>query len=276
MERTRLIAAMLALAVLATACHPTSQPSSPTPEPLPSLVRTATAAPLASAVAASPDTSPTIPPDAITRPALTCGDPERRFPLEALDGPGLAELGPDPAAQVLRRVLAEEGSESGFPQSGWHRVVEHQDGVSFVAAGDQATPWWIVTVGVLAGVLQATEYGQCHLAIAAPPGLSYAQWWLDPDRPLPDPETTRLGILLLERECASGKPPIGRVEPPVIVTSEAAIVIAIPIRKQLTGQDCQGNPPFPLEVRLPEAVGSRALYDASAFPPRLVTTEPPP
>jgi hypothetical protein len=227
-------------------------------------------------VAVLPDTSPTIASDAIARPALSCGDDARRFPPEALDGVGLAELGPDPAAEVLRRVLAEEGSESGFPQSGWHRVLDAPDVVMFVARGGVHASWWFVEIGELAGRLQATEYGECHLAIAAPPGLTYAQWWLDPSQPLPDSETTRLRILLLERACASGKPPIGRVEPAVIVTSKAAIVIAIPIRKQLTGQDCQGNPPFPLDVTLPEALGARTLFDASAFPPREVTTTPPP
>jgi hypothetical protein len=62
----------------------------------------------------------------------------------------------------------------------------------------------------------------------------------------------------------------------VIVTTEDAVEIAVPIRKQLTGQDCQGNPPFPLDVTLPEALGTRTLFDASAFPARPVTTKPPP
>jgi hypothetical protein len=130
-------------------------------------------------------------------------------------------------------------------------------------------------VGVLDGTLQATGFGQCHLAIAAPSGVSFARWWLDPDGPPISPETTSLSILLREQDCASGKPPIGRVLAPTIVTSAVAIEIVIGIRKQLTGQDCPGNPAFPFELVLPEAIGPRTLFDASQFPPRPVTSNDP-
>lgn len=211
----------------------------------------------------------------ITRPALTCGEPDRLFPPEALQGPGLAELGPDPAAAVLRAVIAGYPPETRFPESGWHRVVDRPDGVTFMARGDAATPWWAVTVGDLAGTLQATGEGQCWLAIAPPNGVTLAQWWLDPDGAVVTPETTKLAVLLRERACASGKPPEGRVMEPTIVMATESIVIAIGIQKQLTGQDCPGNPAFAFEVVLPEAIGARELFDASEFPPRPITSTDP-
>ena len=229
----------------------------------------------ASSQSPQPDGVPTIDPEWITRPALTCGDPGQLFPPEALEGPGLAELGPDPAAGVLRSTIAEAPPETAFPDAGWHRVIDRPDGVTFVAAGDPETPWWAVTVGVLDGTLQATGFGQCHLAIAAPGGVSFARWWLDPNGPPVTPETTTLAVLLREQDCASGKPPKGRVMAPTIVTTADAIEIAIGIRKQLSGQDCPGNPAFVLELVLPEAIGSRRLFDASAFPPRPVTSTDP-
>jgi hypothetical protein len=229
----------------------------------------------ASSQSSQPDVAPTIDPDWITRPALTCGDPGQLFPPEALEGPGLAELGPDPAAGVLRSTIAEVPPETPFPDGGWHRVIDRPDGVTFVAAGDQETPWWAVTVGMLGGTLQATGFGQCHLGIAAPVGVSFARWWLDPKGPPITPETTTLSVLILEQDCASGKPPKGRVLAPMIVTTADAIEIAIGIRKQLTGQDCPSNPPFPVEVVLPEPIGSRGLFDASEFPPRPATTTQP-
>lgn len=221
------------------------------------------------------DVVPTIDPDWITRPALKCGDPDRIFPPEALEGPGLAELGPDPAAGVLRSTVAEAAPVMPLPERGWHRVVDTPDGVTFVAPGDQAAPWWVVTVGVLAGTLQAIEYGACNLGVAPPNGATFARWWLDPDGPSITPETTTLAVLLREQVCASGRPPKGRVMAPTIVTTADAIEIAIGIRKQLTGQDCPGNPSFALEVVLPEAIGSRGLFDASEFPPRPATTTQP-
>jgi hypothetical protein len=54
-----------------------------------------------------------------------------------------------------------------------------------------------------------------------------------------------------------------------------AFEVAIGIRKQLTDQECQGNPSHPTRIRLPQPIGARGLFDASAFPPRPVTTEDP-
>jgi len=222
----------------------------------------------------TPDIGATIDPDWITRPALTCGDPERRFPPEALAGLGIAELGMDPPAAVLRTTIAEV-PDFPFPDLGWHRVIDDPMGVTFVARGDAETPWVMVNVGQLAGALQATEYGQCRLGIAAPVGVSLATWWLDPDGPPLTPESTEVAILLRETDCASGRPPDGRVLAPTIVMTPDAFEVAIGIRKQLTGQECQGNPNYPTRIVLPEPIGARGLFDASAFPPRPVTTEDP-
>jgi hypothetical protein len=222
----------------------------------------------------TPDIGAAIDPDWITRPALTCGDPERRFPPEALDGPGLAELDVDPAAAILRMTIAEV-ADFPFPDLGWHRVIDDPKGVTFVARGDPGTPWVMVTVGPLAGALQATEYGQCHLGIAAPDGVSLATWWLDPDGPALTPESIEVAILLRERDCASGRPPEGRVLAPTIVMTPDAFEVAIGIRKQLTDQECQDNPSHPTRIRLPQPIGARGLFDAGAFPPRPITTEDP-
>ncbi len=61
-------------------------------------------------------------------------------------------------------------------------------------------------------------------------GVSLATWWLDPDGPPITSESTELAILLRERDCASGKPPEGRVLAPTIVTIADAFSVAIGIR----------------------------------------------
>jgi hypothetical protein len=244
------------------------------PSPSAEAVASPTDSPTARA-SPEPAISPTIDPDWITRPTLTCGDPRELLPPEALEGPGLAELGPDPAAAVLRSTVAEAAPEMPLPEHGWHRVADTPSGVTFVAAGDAAAQWWVVTVGVLAGTLQAIEYGACNLGVAPPNGVSFARWWLDEKGPPITPETTTLSVLILERDCASGKAPKGRVLAPMIVTTAEAIEVTVPIRQQLTEQDCPSNPPFPLEIALPEPIGSRGLFDASEFPPRPATTTQP-
>ncbi len=268
MDRRRSAVIALALGLIVGACQ------SVTPSPS---VRPARASPHPTVGSEPPGSGagPTIDPAWVTRPALTCGQPGQRVPPEALLGPGLAELGLDPAAEVLRSVIAEAPPETPFPPTGWHRVSDGPDGDVFVARGAGDTPWWAVEVGILGGTLQATGFGQCHLAIVAPNGVSFARWWLDPDGPPVAPETKRLAILLREQECASGKPPVGRVLAPTIVTTPEGFLVAVPIRQQLTGQDCPGNPAFALELVLPEAIDSRGLFDASEFPPRPVTADDP-
>jgi hypothetical protein len=189
-----------------------------------------------------------------------------------LEGPGLAELGFDPASTVLRATIAD--MPDYFPDSGWHRVREAPDGVTFVAPGNTETRWFEVTVGLLEGSLQAIIQGECTLAIASPDGVSFGRWWLDPAAPPPTPESTLIAILLRELACASGKPPEGRVLPPTTVMTAEAIEVAIGIR-EMGNADCPGNPAYSMQLVLPEPVGTRALFDASEFPPRSVTTEDP-
>ncbi|HEX5148802.1 MAG TPA: hypothetical protein VFW02_06960 [Candidatus Limnocylindrales bacterium] len=271
MSRRRLACLVLVAVGALAACQASVSPEASSPVPSASAPDVgASAAP----TGPSPASSAEVDPDWVTRPALTCGDPGQRFPPEALAGPGLGEMGLDPSAAVLRATIAE-AADYPFPDVGWHRVIDGPDGVTFVATGDAETPWVMVTVGYLGGTLQATEYGECHLGIAAPEGVSLATWWLDPDGPPVTPESTELAILLRERDCASGRTPEGRVMVPTIVTAPDAFDVAIGIRKQSTGQDCQGNPAYSMRLVLPEPIGSRGLFDASQFPPRRVTTEDP-
>ncbi len=230
-------------------------------------------APSGSVELSPPDAGATIDPDWVTRPALTCGDDKRLFPPEALSGLGLGELGLDPTAAVLRSTIADKPDY--YPDTGWHRVLDDPAAVTFVATGNVETPWFEITVGLFDGTLQPIIQGQCALDIAAPSGISFGSWWLDPNGPPITPETTTLAILIREVDCASGKPPEGRVLPPTIITTAHAFEIAIGIRKQATAQDCPSNPAHPIELALPEAIGARGLFDASRYPPRAVTTEDP-
>jgi len=269
----RIAAIVLSMVMLIAACQATGAPSSEG-TPSHSEATASQPAPSASGEPSVPDAGSTIDPDWVTRPALTCGDPKRLFPPEALAGLGLAELGLDPAAEVLRSVLAED-TDTQFPDSGWHRAIDDPAGVTFVAAGNEETPWFTVAVGMLSGTLQATEYGQCSLQPAAPDGVTFGEWWLDPDQPAPNPESMELPILVRETACASGNSPEGRILAPTIVVGADAIAVAIGIVHRPGGQDCQGNPPHPMTLVLPEPLGARALLDASQYPPRPVTSEDP-
>jgi hypothetical protein len=91
-------------------------------------------------------------------------------------------------------------------------------------------------------------------------------WWLDPAAPAPTPDSTALSILVLEDDCASGRPATGRIRDPQIVYRVDSVEIGITIDRAPGAQDCQSNPPTPYVVQLAEALGDRQLLDASREP----------
>ncbi len=112
---------------------------------------------------------------------------------------------------------------------------------------------------------------------SAPPAgaAGSATWWVDTTLiPLP-PETTKIDGFVMERACASGRSPAGRVSEPVIEYGVATVTVTFTILPPPgEAQDCQSNPEFPVEVTLTEPLGERALLDGSSAPPRDATTLP--
>lgn len=271
---TRLTSLVLAIpiAFAVAACQPTAAlptPGPPTEAPSSAVPSSAEAEP------SLPDAGSTIDPNWITGPALTCGDPERRFPPEALVGFGLAEMGLDPAADVLRATIADRPPEGALPGTGWHRVIDDPLGVTFVAAGIGDSPWVTVAVGVINATLQATEIGQCRLQPVVPESMTLAEWWLDPGQLAPTPEAIEIAILVRETACASGQSPEGRILAPTIVVGLDAIAVAVGIAHRPGGQDCPGNPAHPMLLTLPEPLGNRVLLDGGKYPPQPVTNRDP-
>lgn len=101
-----------------------------------------------------------------------------------------------------------------------------------------------------------------------------AAWWLDPKAPAPTAGSVSIRALVLEQACASGKTPEGRVEAPTIDLTETAVTVSVWIRHLPGAQDCQGNAPFPVTIKLPEALAERTLLDGSEQPPRDASKPP--
>ena len=98
-----------------------------------------------------------------------------------------------------------------------------------------------------------------------------AAWWVNPRAaPLP-PTATSIPALIREQACAGGQSPEGRVVDPTVFSSPDAILITVSVRRRTGGQDCPGNPQFPIEIPLPQALGDRKLLDGSTIPPRDAT-----
>jgi hypothetical protein len=145
---------------------------------------------------------------------------------------------------------------------------------------------WIAAGALLAVLVAACTTGGATPSLSSEPPASpspspaispsgevgAASWWVDPAELPLDPATTIIPAVLVERACASGMSPEGRVLPPAIEYGADEIVITVSVEPREGDQDCQGNPEFPLRIQLSEPLGDRTLVDG--FDGRDATTGP--
>lgn len=250
---------LVALAVAACAAPPTPVP---TPPSLPPVLVSSPPSPL-------PEPSAPPSPTAATGPnlagVLVCEGSDFEISAEALREPANAELAQDAPALALRAfVTTPEAEAAEFPMSGWRRVAASEQSVAFLAYG---TAGWVAATFTPTGdgTWQFWEGGSCPLRIQLPDELGFATWRLDP-ADLPTPEDRTVTVLVTEIACASGRPPLGRLQQPVILAADDAVTIAFAVRKRPGGQDCPANPEVRVVVQLSEALGDRGLFDGSLFP----------
>lgn len=101
-----------------------------------------------------------------------------------------------------------------------------------------------------------------------------ASWWLDPAHLPIDPAATRLYGFVLERECANGQSPEGRILAPDVDYGAEALTITFSIAPLPGAQDCPANEPFGVVFELEDAVGGRPVLDGGTVPARDATVVP--
>lgn len=112
---------------------------------------------------------------------------------------------------------------------------------------------------------ELTDFGRCRLEVVAP-GFGPGRWILDPAI-APDPVSSQLSILTMERSCASGRPPVGREVLPVVVEQTDRVIITISVEPAAGPADCPGNPWHPIVVELEQPIADRVFLDGNTFPP---------
>jgi hypothetical protein len=134
------------------------------------------------------------------------------------------------------------------------------------------TAWWpgVDEPGTIAGVDRQSVVirGVQDPSAMVEGRVGPAAWWVDPAMGPIAPEATTIPALIRERLCASGQTPEDRLVDPVVFSSEDAVLVNVWVRMLPGGQDCQGNPEFPIEISLTEPLGDRQLLDGSEVPPR--------
>ena len=84
-------------------------------------------------------------------------------------------------------------------------------------------------------------------------------------------ETTEFTAWVTEVGCASGRSSADRIGGPDIQISDDTVMVTFGVVPLGGAQECQGNPPTAVTVRLPEPLGDRRLLDGGREPP----AEPP-
>ncbi len=243
------------------------------PVPAPSAGSTSTplGSPLPSSSLHTPSPGPTGPPSPTTASgpdlpgALVCEGFDFEISADALREPANAELAPDAPALALRAFVATpEAGSLQLPMSGWRRVAVSAQSVTFLAHGPAG--WVIATIAPADdGTWQFWEGGSCPLRVRLPDELGFATWRLDPAA-LSTPGDRTVTALVTEIACASGRPSLGRLLPPLVLAADDAVTIAFAVRKLPGDQDCPGNPEARIVVQLAAPLGDRGLFDGSTFP----------
>jgi len=107
-------------------------------------------------------------------------------------------------------------------------------------------------------------WGQCRVEVSSP-GYGNAYWVLDPEID-PASSGTELHVLISERACASGEPPVGREIVPVVLEESGTIAIVVLVESVSGAADCPSNPWHPITIDLSEPVGDRSLFDGGVAP----------
>lgn len=201
----------------------------------------------------------------------TCGGPA--FSPEIFDQPATAETEAHPSADALRAAIAQVGPDIDMLPDAGYRLAYRDERHATYLAGDPANELIHASFAVDQGAWRLQGWGGCRPEIVVD-GLSLATWVLDPALPDPGPATTQVTALVTERACTGATPMAGRLQPPRISSSDAAIVVvfaAVPLEGDMF--TCPGNPSTRVTFELPEPLGDRLLLDGAFFPPA-VPVEP--
>jgi hypothetical protein len=271
---------LIAVVLLAAACSVEVVPSSPPVSP----EETSTA----SLPAPSPEPIPLDVPmnPGFGLPYACAGEP---FDVRTFSLPPTAETSSDPAAEGLRKTLL---TDPMLPRSGWWMTNRSETAAEF-AARDARNALWYVRVEAKDGAWGIHSWGGCGpvLQIA---GLSTVVWKLDPDAPLPDPDSRVIRAVVTE-SCVPD-PLAVRLQPPIVRSTADLVLIAFTARPGAGGHarlpirfasvqrapaagsgsnpnrplfdHCAGESTAVVEVDLGEPLGDRLLVDGSSWPGR--------
>lgn len=267
---------LLLIALLVAACGvPTTDPgvsSTVPPTTVPSTL-TSTVAPTSTMAPGETNVDPDVL-DLVVVPDSSGGFPpdlmvgchgHTLFPLSALDEiETIPADDPDGHLAAIEPFLANEEGQF-WPQDGW-QLLWTDDSVSYlVTKTEEGSLAWMHLERDGSGWKWAgSSIGgdPCQLRVGVPTGMNTVEWRIDPNHPEPSAETTRVHLILNERECVDGREIGDRLRgPQVVLTSEEVRIVFVAETPDGDFFTCPGNPDTPFVLELPEPLGDRELVD---------------
>ena len=195
-------------------------------------------------------------------------------PIAVFSGPTDAERGKGGAERALRRFLREPGW-GWIPKRHWRLVAKNRRLADFVqgrASSHVEREMSALSFYRPRGKWKWAGSGGC-IPRTVRNGLPAAEWRLwEEEQPTPETETLVVGIE--EVACHGFTDPLERLQKPEVVYTEKAALISFWVRPLRGGATCPAPPPSRYELKLPEPLGDRQLFDAGTYPPRAIKPVP--
>jgi hypothetical protein len=190
----------------------------PEPTPTPDATTSPTSSPAVSVPSvclppSSPEPSVVEPSAGPTSATMLVACGYHAYPGLGIDGPRVEPGADSRRARVLRDALRTYREEvTGADAVEWR--LAGRDGTGFLLLGrddrSSGSGWLSIEAERRDGRWSASM-GGCDPRRVLAADIGVADWWLDPAFPTPGPGSTELQVLVLERACASGKAPDGRI-----------------------------------------------------------------
>jgi len=265
-QRRAMEVSILVVVLLTVACGTGLEPSvTEPPATASSMTEPTVASPEGLHVIVLPDADGRMPPDV----QLGCpGGPE--FPASALDGIRPLAGSDLPEIEAAIEVFLENEEGQFWPQDDWKILHQTDDVALLVHDGTQEGSTDEINFSFMNLESEGDEWrwagassgGSCPLRTSLREGLNTVGWRIDPAAEQLTPESTRIQLLVTERECVSGQAIGERLLGPEIATTESAVLIAFAAEPPPGAfQDCPGNPDQSVVVALPEPLGTRIVSD---------------
>jgi hypothetical protein len=161
------------------------------------------------------------------------------------------------AARELRHIVRLLRVDGALPQRGWYLLARDRSRLLF-ADGRGREPASVTLERGHGGWMFLTSGGCEPRAVRNGLAATHFRFAAAPDG------SDVLHLLIDDDACSSGRDATGRVLAPRVWVSSRSVTVTVHVPPPGGVQTCEGSPPTPVDLKLPEALGERDVLDGGA------------